>query len=290
MNAPESNQTAHNVQDPSLGDILRRTKGLTSEQVTQALEYQRANGVRFGEAVVALGLAHPEDVIWALSQQFHYPYNPVSERSLNEELVVANSPFDDNVEAFRDLRAQLLMGVMGPGPDRSALAIVSAEVGDGKSFVAANLATAFSQLPGRTLLIDADLRTPRLHEVFGLDVSTGLSGILAGRTEPNVIKPVSHLPNLYLLPAGTVPPNPTELLQRASLSLLLRELLSKFDNILVDTPAASHGPDARIIATHCGAAMLVGRKGSSKTTDMQSLLKHLTKSKVKMAGVLVNEF
>lgn len=284
---PHTQQT---VQDPSLGDILRRTKGLTAEQVNQALEYQRANGVRFGEAVVALGLAHPDDVIWALAQQFHYPYAPVGERTLNEELVVANSPFDENVEAFRDLRTQLIMGAMGQDANRSALAIVSAEVGDGKSFIAANLATAFSQMPGRTLLIDADLRTPRLHEVFGIEATGGLSGILAGRTEPNVIKPVSHLPNLYLLPAGIQPPNPAELLHRASFSLLLRELLSKFDNVLVDTPAASHGPDARIIATHCGAALLIGRKRESKTTSMQALLKHLNKGKVKMAGVLINEF
>ncbi|MBT9611046.1 MAG: polysaccharide biosynthesis tyrosine autokinase [Aquabacterium commune] len=290
MNDFESNPQAQSVQDPSLGDILRRTKGLTSEQVAQALEYQRSNGVRFGAAVVALGLAQTEDVIWALSQQFHYPYTPVGERTLNEELVVANTPFDDNVEAFRDLRTQLLTSIMGPGPERSALAIVSADVAEGKTFVAANLATAFSQLPGRTLVIDADLRTPRLHEVFGAEASTGLSGILAGRTEANVIRPVSHLPNLYLLPAGTVPPNPTELLQRAAMSLLLRELLSKFDNVLVDTPAASHGPDARIIAMHCGAAMLVGRKRQSKTADMQALLKHLTKSNIKIAGVLVNEF
>lgn len=278
------------VQDPSLGDILRRTKGLTGEQVSKALEYQRANGVRFGEAVVALGYAHPDDVVWALSQQFHYPYAPVEDRNLHEELVVANAPFDENVEAFRDLRTQLLMGVMDPNQHRSALAIVSAEVGDGKTFVAANLATAFSQMPGRTLLIDADLRTPRLHEVFGVEPSSGLSGILAGRSEANVIKPVGHLPNLYLLPAGIQPPNPAELLHRAAFSLLLRELLGKFDHVLVDTPAASHGPDARIIATHCGAAMLVGRKRESKTANMQALLKHLTKTQVKMAGVLVNEY
>jgi protein-tyrosine kinase len=290
MNDFQSNPQAQSVQDPSLGDILRRTKGLTSEQVALALEYQRSNGVRFGAAVVALGLAQTEDVIWALSQQFHYPYTPVGESALNEELVVANTPFDENVEAFRDLRTQLLTSTMGPGPERSALAIVSAEVAEGKTFVAANLATAFSQLPGNTLVIDADLRTPRLHKVFGVEASTGLSGILAGRTEPNVIRPVGHLPNLYLLPAGTVPPNPTELLQRAAMGLLLRELLSKFDNVIVDTPAAGHGPDARIIATHCGAAMLVGRKQQSKTADMQALLKHLTKSKIKIAGVLVNEF
>ena len=278
------------IQDPSLGDILRRTKGLTSEQVSQALEHQRKTGLRFGEAVVELGLARPEDVVWALSQQFHYPYQPVSEDALSDELVVAHSPFDTNVEAFRDLRTQLIMGVMGPNTDRRALAVLSGEQGEGKSFIAANLAVAFSQLPGRTLLVDANFRTPRLQEIFRIKAHSGLSSILAGRTEPNVIQPIDHLPNLYLLSSGVQPPNPVELLQRASMSLLLRELLAKFDHVLVDTPAAELGPDARIIAHHCGAAMIVGRKGHSRTTEMHTLIKHLTKSQVKLSGILVNEF
>ena len=77
----------------------------------------------------------------------------------------------------------------------------------------ANLAAAFSQLPGRTLIIDADLREPRLHEVFGVDQDVGLTGVLSGRAQPNVIKPVEHLPNLYMMPAGVLAPNPAELLQ-----------------------------------------------------------------------------
>lgn len=281
---------SNTVQDPTLGEILKRTKGLTGEQVTQTLEYQREHGLRFGEAAVALGLAQPEDIIWALSQQFHYPYAPVAERDLNDELIVANSPFSEEVEAFRDLRSQLVMDTMGPGDQRHALAIVSANVGDGKSFIAANLATAFSQLPGLTLLIDADLRSPRLHEVFGVEAGSGLTGILAGRAEPNVIKPAGHLPNLYLLPAGVVAPNPTELLQRAAMSLLLKELLSKFDYVLVDTPAADHGSDARIIAMHCGAAMVVGRKNKTSTAGLGQVIKNLEKSKVRIGGIVLNEF
>jgi protein-tyrosine kinase len=287
--------TTHNtgnqtVQDSTLGDILRRTKGLSGEQVSEALDYQRTHGVRFGEAVVALGMAVPEDILWALSQQFHYPYAPMAERNLNEELVVANAPFSESVEAFRDLRTQLIMGVMGPSQPHTALAIVSAGVGEGKTFIGANLAVAFSQLPGRTLIIDADLRSPRLHEVFGVEVGTGLSNILAGRTDPNVIKPVSHFPNLYLMPAGVRAPNPAELLQRAAFSLLLRELLEKFDNVLVDTPSASHGSDARVIAAHCGAALVIGHKGHSKIDQMQTLITQMSKSNVKIAGVLLNEF
>jgi protein-tyrosine kinase len=273
-----------------MGDILRRTKGLSAEQVNQALEYQSSKGVRFGEAVVALGLAKPEDVLWALAQQFHYPYNPQSEHRLSEELVVANDPFSPQVESFRELRTQLIPLMLGNEQQRHAIAVLSAEVGDGKTFITANLAAAFSQLPGRTLLIDADLRTPRMHEVFSVESGSGLSGILAGRAEPNVIKPVEHLPNLYMLPAGVVPPNPAELLQRASFSLLMKELLEKFDYVLVDTPAASHGSDARVIAMHCGACMLVGRKNKSRSPAVQSLVKQLTKSTVKISGFLMNEY
>ena len=288
--APKLADASQAVQASSLGDILRRTKGLSADEVKQALDYQSSHGVRFGEAVVALGLAKPEDVLWALAQQFHYPYNPQSDQKLHDELVVANDPFSDQVEAFRDLRSQLIPFMMGDERQRHAVAVVSAEVGDGKTFIAANLAIAFSQLPGRTLIIDADLRTPRLHDVFGVDTGVGLSGILAGRSEPNVIKPVEHLPNLYMLPAGVMPPNPAELLQRASFSLLMRELLEKFDYVLVDTPAAAHGSDARVIAAHCGACMVVGRKNKTRTPAIQSLVKQLTKSTVKISGVLMNEY
>lgn len=280
---------AQDQPDNSLGDILRRTKGLTADQVKQALDYQELNGVRFGEAVVALGLATSQDIVWALAQQFHYPYTPNSDVALHAELVVANTPFSEQVEAFRDLRSQLIGSVMGQGDARCAVAVVSSDEGDGKSFVASNLAVAFSQLPGRTLLVDADLRRPRLHEIFGVDVSSGLSGILSGRSAANVIKPVKHLPNLYMLPAGVVPPNPTELLHRAAFSLLLKELLGKFDYVLVDTPAASVGADARMIASHCGACLIVGRKNRSKVDRVKKLVGQLNRSTVKLAGVLMND-
>lgn len=285
MNAPEFQATG----DASLGDILRRTKGLSPNQVKAALDYQEEHKVRFGDAIVALGLAHPQDIVWALSQQFRYPYSPTAGQALDDELVVANDPFSEEVEAFRDLRSQLLMSVMGGQEGRRALALVSPGEGDGKSFIAANLAVAFSQLPGRTLLIDADLRAARLHKLFGVDSGAGLTSILAGRAEANVIKPVDDLPNLYLLPAGIEAPNPVELLQQSAFSLLLCDLLARFDHVLVDTPAASRGSDARIIATHCGSALVIARKDQSSVPHLQKLVKQLNKGSVKLAGVLMNE-
>ena len=278
------------VDNPLLGEILRRTKGLSPEQIQAALDYQRANGVRFGEAIVKLGLAGSDDVMWALSQQFHYPYVAAAEADLDSELVVAKQPFADSVEIFRDLRTQLLLNGFGSPDDRSSLAMVSPNRGDGKTFIAANLAVAFGQLPGRTLIIDADLRSPRLHQIFNCPGSTGLVSVLNGRAEANVIRPVAALPNLYLLPVGATPPNPSELILKPAFMLLLNELSAKFDYVIVDTPAASHGSDARIVASRCGASLAVARKNRSKLPEMRHLLEQLGKTRIKMFGVVMNDY
>lgn len=274
----------------SIGEILVGSKRLTRDQVQQALNYQRARGGRFGDAVISLGYVRRDDVLWALAQQFHYPYaDATGSGEHHKELFMANEPFGDEVEAFRDLRSHLVMSVLAPQERKPALAVVSADIGDGKTFVIANLATAFSQLPGRTLLVDCDMRSPRLHEVFGLDNNTGLSNILSGRAEPNVIRPVKSLPNLYLLPVGAIPPNPLELIQRGVFAMLLKELTEKFDYVLIDTPAAAHGSDARLIASRAGAALFVSRRNSTHTKAAAKLSSQLSKAAVQIAGVVMND-
>lgn len=283
-------QRAETTDITALGDILRLTKGLSHEDVQKALNHQREHGGRFGDAVVALGLAQQEDVVWALSQQFRYPFTPLSDNGISDELIVANAPFSDEAEAFRDLRSQLLLSTMNEQGQRRALAVVSAQEQDGKTLIAANLAIAFCQLPRRTLLIDANLRSPRLHELFGIQQQgLGLTSILAGHCEPNMIKPVGHLPNLYVLPAGVPAPNPTELLQRDSFALLLNDLTRKFDCVIVDTPSASNGSDARIVAAQCKSALVLGRKGWSPSRSLQTLVSQLNKNAVNIAGVVFNE-
>ena len=286
---PPVEDTNEKVLDRSIGDLIREIRQLTDEQVEQILIYQREHAVRFGEAAIALHLASNDDVVWALAQQFHYPYAP-GESQRNPELVIAASPFSDEAEVFRELRSQLMMGVMSGEEPRRALAVLSPDVGDGKTYLAANIAVAFSQLGGRTLLVDADMRTPRLHAVFGMPANRpGLSGILSGRAEQNVIQQVQDLPSLYLLPVGTIPPNPLELVQRPAFGLLMQELLNKFDYVVVDTPAATHGADARVIAAKCGAALVMARKGTSRVKPLNALLKALSKGPTKLAGVVMNE-
>jgi len=278
-----------------IGEILRGARPLTEPQVEQILQFQQHHGVLFGEAAVALRLVTQDEVMWALSQQFRYPYSTPTTPAARgagrgaPELVVAAQPFGPQAEAFRELRSQLLMGVLAPEQPRRALAVVSPDRGDGKTYVAANLAVALSQLGGHTLLIDADLRTPRQHAVFGIDGATGLSGILSGRSETNVIRPVAELPHLFVLPVGVVPPNPLELLQRAAFAMLVHELLTRFDHIVVDTPAASQGPDTRVAAARCGAALAIGRPGRSRMDAMERLLTLLGSAQVTMAGVVLNE-
>jgi protein-tyrosine kinase len=290
-NAPELpvNDRAQQSADMPIGDIIRQTNNLSAEQVEKVLRYQREKGVKFGEAAVALGLAKREDVLWALSQQFQYPYADARQIT-NPELVVSTDPFSPEAEAFRDMRSHLIMSVLDGTAGRRALAVVSPNIGDGKSFFAANLAFTFSQLGVRTLLVDADMRSPRQQDIFNVQSASGLSGILAGKIESSVIRPVEELPNLYLLPVGIVPPNPLELVQRPTFELLLKELQLKFDYIIVDTPAMVHGSDARVIAAKCGAALAVARKGTSKMNALQSMITSIKKTGTHFAGVVMNEY
>ena len=278
------------VHDRSIGDIIAELRNLTAEQVEKILAHQRASGVRFGEAAVALGMASKDDVLFALSQQFHYPYAPEENRKLDKDLVALNEPFSLRAESFRALRSQLMMRVFTEGSTNRALAIISPDAGDGKSYCAANLAVTLAQLGGRTLLIDADMRGPRIHEIFNLKNQAGLSGILSGRADKQVIKQVGGIPSLFVLPVGTTPPNPLELVERPAFGLLVRELVSKFDHVIVDTPAAVYGADAAVIAAKCGAALVLARKDASRTASLRELVASFAGSPVKMAGVVFNEF
>lgn len=277
--------------DPSIGDIISRINNLSAEQIEQILQHQKATGLKFGEAAVDLGLAQREDVLWALSQQFHYPYQGREAESVSDELVVATDPFSTTSEFFRDIRTQLLSSAFQKGrPERLALAVCSTDIGDGKTFFCANLAVAFSQLSGRTLLIDADMRTPRQQKIFNVDPNqAGLSNILSGRAEANVLRPIDSLPNLYLLPVGVVPPNPLELIQGEAFDNLIANVLPKFDYVIIDTPAAIHGADARVIAAKAGAALVVGREGVTRVDALKPLCAQLKKNCAVFAGALIND-
>lgn len=276
--------------DRSIGELIRDARNLSPAEVEQVLEHQRKHNVRFGEAAIALGLVSADDVLTALAKQFQYPVADAERRQASPELVVLNQPYSARSESFRALRTQVASRAFAQTEGaRPALAIVSPSEGDGRSYLAANLAVALAQLGGRTLLIDANLRKPRQHAVFGLaDTGGGLSTLLSGRSESSGLKPIDGLPGLFLLPAGPIPPNPLELLERPAFGRVLAELGKQFDQVLIDTPAAEAGADAAVIAARAGAALMVTRQHSSPLMGAQALAAQLGELGVRLIGNVLN--
>lgn len=288
----ETNADAQPVLDRSIGDLIAEKRKLTPEQIEKILARQRKRGVRFGEAAIELGLATTDDVLSALARQYHYPVGAQDQRKLSPELVALNAPFSAQAESFRAIRSQVMKRVFNnrSGP-RRALAVVSPNSGDGKTFFAANLAISLAQLGGRTLLVDADLRGPRQHEVFNLPNEIGLAGILSGRTtETPVVQQVPDVSGLFVLPVGNTPPNPLELVERPAFGLLINELAAKFDYVVVDTPAAQYGSDAAVIADRCGASLMLARRDVTRIAAVQEMVIELADDHSKLAGVVVNSY
>lgn len=247
---------------------------------------QKRTGMRFGEAAVALALVSQEDVLWALSRQFRYPYLREPERARSAGIVMASDPYGAPAEAFRDLRSQVVAAQLSHG--RRALAVLSPQAGDGRSFVAANLALAFSQMGERTVLVDANLRTPALHTLLGVPARASLSSLLCGLPVARPFDCSADMPDLHVLQAGTPPPNPLELLEQPMFRRLMHELQQRFDRVIVDTPAAQGRADARVIAAACGQAVLVGRKHRTATDALVHLRDGLRQAEVDVVGVIVN--
>lgn len=281
---------AADLHDRPIGDLIRDARNLSAEEVEKVLSYQRQHGVRFGEAAITLGLASPDDVLNALAQQFHYPLASAERRVASPELVTLSQPFSVQAEAIRAVRSQVTMRLNKGESASQALAVISPDSGDGKTYFAANLAVALAQLGGRTLIVDADLRSPRQHDVFRVSNAAGLSSLLSGRAEAQVIQSVEGVPGLFVLPCGPIPPNPLELIERPAFGLLVRELSSKFDHVVIDTAAASHGSDACVVAAKCGAALVVTRKHKNRVASLQDLVASMAGSSVQLLGAVVNEF
>lgn len=271
----------------SIGKILLDSKKLGFEDIERILRLQKQRGLRFGEAAIKLKLLTKQDVQLALSDQFEYSYLRKDEATISKELVAAYEPFGHQAEALRALRSQLLLRWLRA--DDKALAIVSHEQGEGRTYIAANLAIVFSQLGENTLLIDADMRSPRQHSIFDLPNRCGLSTVLGGRAGWEAIEPIHAFSNLSVLPAGAIPPNPLELLSRPEFEMLLKELSAHFDVIIIDTPAGEYHADAQIIASRA-VALMVAHKDHTRLQQMRKFLDRITGTNGEVIGTVLNQF
>lgn len=190
-------------------------------------------------------------------------------------------------EPFRALRSQLMLRWLGSEYDRS-IAILSPDRNEGRTHIAANLAVVFAELGQSTLLIDADLRNPRLHVLFNVNNVTGLSNILADSGKANVQR-IDEFPGLTVLTAGRIPANPEELLGRESLPQLIHSVREKYDVVIIDTPAAGRSADAYIIAARAKAALIVARRNVTRVARLDSLVERIGITRAAMLGIVHNE-
>jgi len=275
--------------DSSIGAILIAEGRLTTADVLRVLKLQHEEGLRFGEAAKRLGLLSDADIDFALARQFDYPYLAKDGSKVAAEVIAAYNPFSQQVEALRAVRSQLMLRWFQNGPGHRVLAIVSAGEREGRSWLAANLAVVFSQLGTKTLLIDADLRRPRQHALFGVDNRAGLSALLSGRAGLDAAQRVAGLRDLSLLPAGTTPPNPQEVLARPNFARLLEAFEKQFEVILLDTPPGSRFADGQTVAVRSGGALMVTRKNSSKVGLLRAYADMISQAGGTIVGSLLNE-
>ena len=276
----------------TLGAILIDGGQLTPEDAERVLQHQKQHNLRFGEAAMRLGLISEADIQFALSRQFAYAYlrkTPGEARPLSDDLVAAYQPFSPRVEQLRAIRSQLMLRWFDRAEERQVLTVVGAERGEGRSYLAANLAIVFSQLGERTLLVDADLREPRQHYLFHLENQIGFSTLLAGRSREEAIVRIPDLAGLSVLPAGPTPPNPLELLNRLNFDEFMIQAKGAYDVVIVDTPALSSGEDAAMIAVRTGAAVAIARAGSTRAAAFTDLVQGLMDAGVAVVGTVLNE-
>ena len=209
---------------------------------------------------------------------------------MNNELIVANNPKSGVAEAIKTIRTNLLFSSIDE-PVKSIL-ITSSMSGEGKSFISANLAVAFAQAGVKVLIVDCDLRRGRQHKIFNIDNEQGLSNLLLDDGDKNYKKYIkkTRYENIYVLPMGIVPPNPSELLASAKNKQLVKLLKQKFDLVIYDGVPVGGLTDSIIMADLVDKIVIVSAYKITPVEFLANTNKALEKFKDKIAGVILNKF
>ena len=271
--------------DANIGKLLQEAGKLKPQDMERVLKLQQAENLRFGEAAQKLGLVAEADIQQALSHQFEYPYIPAAEADLSPELTTATNPYSKEAEALRSVRSELLLRWFHQG--RKTLAIGSVRADEGSSYLAANLAVLFAQMGRKVLLIDANMRQPRQHEIFNLGHGMGLSDVLADRMPSLQVRSVKSFPTLTILPAGSPPPNPVELLARPAFGALLSGLETSYDIILLDSAPSQLSSDFQLVAAHAGGMLIATRRHVSRLSPLVELKEKIMLTGAQVVGAVV---
>lgn len=201
------------------------------------------------------------------------------------QILHEGSPFAMK-EAYRTLRTNIRFALRGEGCKK--FCITSSSQGEGKSITVLNLAITFAETGHKVLLIDADMRRPALNRLLVEKVSPGLSNLLAGLTDENEIMRKEIRPNLDMIFAGDIPPNPAELLDSDRMKELLDKLSKRYDFILVDTPPVNVVSDACVVAPYLDGVLLLARQGRSRKESLKRAVNNLNLAGVKLLGGIFN--
>ncbi len=194
-------------------------------------------------------------------------------------------PRSSTAEAYRSLRTALMFSTSAGAP--KVLHLTSSAQGEGKSTSAINLAIGFTQLGQRVLLVDGDMRRPSLHRMLTIDNARGLSHYLSGEARPAEISHPAGVPNLFVIPAGPLPPNPGELLASARMVELVALAAEKFDRVIIDGPPVLGLADALILCNIAQHTIMVVAAGKTTRSHLGSSLKRLQGARANLLGGLL---
>jgi polysaccharide biosynthesis transport protein len=189
-------------------------------------------------------------------------------------------------EAFRGLRTNILFSAAEDGC--RSIVVTSTGPSEGKTMVASNLAVGMAQAGQRVLLIDADMRRPRGHEVFGISVDPGLSNLLVNAAKASEVVQRTETENLWVMPAGKTPPNPAELLGSKRFADLLVSLKDHFDLVVIDTPPVMAVTDAAIVAHRASGVLFVIASDQTSRHAAQQALDQLEHARARFVGAVLN--
>jgi capsular exopolysaccharide synthesis family protein len=277
--------------DAPIRDVLLRLGYLTEDQTQRVMAYQAEKQQDFDQAARDLGFISPEDLDRARDLLINsLALQGENRRQVSNELVVINEPISVRSEAIRLLRTQIIAQHLKIG--RRGIAVVAPVEGVGCTFIAANLAASLSQVGVKTLIVDCNMRSPRVDQVFGLDPnSPGLSSFLTVQVaRPERVVHANVLPNLSVITAGPPVMLPQELLSSTRFRDGVNTLLREFDLVLFDTPPANSSADALTVGGVVGYAMMVARRDQSYFRDVTTLVTQLQSTRCAIIGSVLNEF
>ncbi|HHT9145580.1 MAG TPA: GumC family protein [Candidatus Wunengus sp. YC61] len=203
------------------------------------------------------------------------------------ELIAHDLPKHTISEALKCIRTSIMFS--HPDNPKKTILVTSATPTEGKTLISSNLAIVMAQTGKKVLLIDADLRKPSVHKLFQIDKSLGLSNLLVKSNDLRTVLATTHIPNVYAIPCGPIPPNPSELLSSPAMAENLKLAKEEFEWILIDSPPLLSVTDARILSSFVDGIIFVMRGNKANRDASRKALSFLSDVKDKILGVVIND-